>query len=114
MFGIGMPEMLLILVVALIVIGPKKLPDLAKSLGRAFGEFRRATTELKESFHLDGEDRHHQPDLYDSAKKDPAFTALNIPERQENPLDSNPGTPEAGATENPPKEPSKPESPPHE
>lgn len=49
MFGIGMPEMLLILAVALIVIGPKKLPDLAKSLGRALGEFKRATSDLKES-----------------------------------------------------------------
>ena len=55
MFGIGMPEMLLILAIALIVIGPKKLPDLAKSLGRAFAEFRRATSELKESFEIDDE-----------------------------------------------------------
>lgn len=53
MFGIGMPEMLLILAIALIVIGPKKLPDLAKSLGRAFGEFKRATSELKESINID-------------------------------------------------------------
>ena len=49
MFGIGMPEMLLLLAVALIVIGPKKLPDLAKSLGRALGEFKRATSDLKQS-----------------------------------------------------------------
>jgi Tat protein translocase TatB subunit len=49
MFGIGMPEMLLLLAVALIVIGPKKLPDLAKSLGRALGEFKRATSDLKDS-----------------------------------------------------------------
>jgi len=55
MFGIGMPEMLLIMAIALIVIGPKKLPDLAKSLGRAFAEFRRATSELKESFEIDPE-----------------------------------------------------------
>jgi TatA/E family protein of Tat protein translocase len=53
MFGIGMPELILILVVALIVIGPKKLPDLGKSLGRAIGEFRKATTELKESMGID-------------------------------------------------------------
>ena len=53
MFGIGMPEMLLIMAIALIVIGPKKLPDLAKSLGRAFGEFKRATSELKASIDLD-------------------------------------------------------------
>lgn len=51
MFGIGMPELILILAVALIVIGPKKLPDLAKSLGRALGEFKRATNDLKESIH---------------------------------------------------------------
>ncbi|MEJ2040305.1 MAG: Sec-independent protein translocase protein TatB [Desulfosarcinaceae bacterium] len=49
MFGIGMPELILILAIALIVIGPKKLPDLAKSLGRALGEFKRATNDLKES-----------------------------------------------------------------
>lgn len=49
MFGIGMPEMLLLLAVALIVIGPKKLPDLARSLGRALGEFKRATSDLKDS-----------------------------------------------------------------
>jgi sec-independent protein translocase protein TatB len=55
MFGIGMPEMLLILAIALIVIGPKKLPDLAKSLGRAFAEFRRATSELKETFEIHDE-----------------------------------------------------------
>jgi len=50
MFGIGMPEMILIMAIALIVIGPKKLPDLAKSLGKAFGEFKKATSELKDSF----------------------------------------------------------------
>ena len=55
MFGIGMPEMILILAIALIVIGPKNLPDLAKSLGRAFGEFKRATAELKESMEIDTE-----------------------------------------------------------
>ncbi len=47
MFGIGMTEMILIAALALIVLGPKKLPDLARSLGKGFAEFKRATNELK-------------------------------------------------------------------
>jgi len=45
----------LILAVALIVIGPKKLPDLAKSLGRAMGEFKKATSEIKQSIGVDAD-----------------------------------------------------------
>ena len=55
MFGIGMPELILILAIALIVIGSKKLPDLAKSLGRAMREFKKATHELKESIEIESE-----------------------------------------------------------
>jgi TatA/E family protein of Tat protein translocase len=54
MLGIGMQEIIIILVVALIVIGPKKLPDLAKALGRALGEFRRAADDLKENLDING------------------------------------------------------------
>ena len=53
MFGIGFPELLMILVIALIVVGPSKLPDLARALGRGYAEFRRATDELKETFEQD-------------------------------------------------------------
>ena len=53
MFGIGMPELLLLLAIALIVIGPKKLPDLAKSLGRGMREFKKATSEIKETLQID-------------------------------------------------------------
>ena len=54
MFGMGMPEILLILAIALMVIGPKKLPDMAKALGCAMGEFKRATNDIKESINIDG------------------------------------------------------------
>lgn len=69
MFGIGVPELLLILAIALIVIGPKKLPDLAKSLGRAMREFKRATNDFKESMELDG-DLKDVKTAFDEVKKD--------------------------------------------
>jgi len=47
MFGIGFQEMLIILVVALIVFGPKRLPDLAKSLGKGIAEFKKASEEVR-------------------------------------------------------------------
>jgi len=75
MFGIGMPEMILILAVALIVIGPKKLPDLAKSLGKAMGEFKRATSDLKESMQIDTELKEVKSTFDDLAKDAPASTA---------------------------------------
>ena len=48
MFGsIGMPELVIILVIALIIFGPRKLPELGKSLGRSINEFKKASNELR-------------------------------------------------------------------
>jgi Tat protein translocase TatB subunit len=53
MFNIGAPELLLIFIIALIVLGPQKLPDLARTLGKVVGEFRKATDELKANLNTD-------------------------------------------------------------
>ena len=47
MGSIGMPEMLVILVIALIIFGPRKLPELGKSLGKSLAEFKRASNDLR-------------------------------------------------------------------
>ena len=48
--GLGMPEVLLILVIALVVFGPRKLPELGKSLGQAMAQFRRASEDFKRTW----------------------------------------------------------------
>ena len=75
MFGIGMPELLLILGVALIVLGPKKLPELARSLGKGLAEFRRATDELKNEFRQIEDDVDDNPTNISDAEKAPQPSA---------------------------------------
>ena len=51
--SLGVPELLFILVLALLVFGPRKLPELGRTMGRALGEFRRATSDLKRTLDVE-------------------------------------------------------------
>lgn len=68
MFGLGFPELLLIFVIALVVFGPKKLPDLGRSIGRAMAEFKKATDEFQESVRSEMKDVEKTADM-DTVKK---------------------------------------------
>ncbi len=69
MFGIGLPEMILILALALIVVGPDKLPDLARSLAKGIMELKKTAEGLKQSFSEEGNPLDEiRPDLEEAAK----------------------------------------------
>lgn len=83
MFGIGMPELLLIMALALVFIGPKKLPDIARALGRGMREFRNATDDLKRSIDIDAQvispdEQKRERVRYATAPKDKAQPDTNL------------------------------------
>jgi Tat protein translocase TatB subunit len=68
-FGIGMTELLVILVIGLLVLGPKRLPDVARSLGRGLAEFRRASTDMRKEFLDVAEEVRSEPQGVDASEK---------------------------------------------
>jgi len=70
MFGIGLPEMILILALALIVVGPDKLPDLARSIAKGIMELKKTAENLKDSLTEEGNPLNDiKPELEDTARK---------------------------------------------
>lgn len=86
---IGMPEMVVIAIIALIIFGPRKLPELGKSLGKSIAEFKRASNELKNTL----EDEIRTEELNEARKSAQIPPAASVP----------PSTPAAAAAETAPE-----------
>jgi sec-independent protein translocase protein TatA len=69
MFGLGIPELIVIFVIALIVFGPKKLPDLGRSIGRAMAEFKKASEDFQESVRSEMKDVEKAADVKGELKQ---------------------------------------------
>jgi TatA/E family protein of Tat protein translocase len=95
MFGsIGMPELVLIFVVALLVFGPRKLPEIGKSIGRGLAEFRRASDELKKTIESEIEEARTET----AAVKSEVSAAANAIPRIASPLAAAPPPPPSVAS----------------
>lgn len=101
MFGsIGGPELVLILVVALLIFGPRKLPELGKTLGKGLAEFRRAANELKDSLEVevarDAASTRHTPQAPQTESPEPNAAHSAAPAETVHAADA-PATEAAGA-----------------
>lgn len=83
MFDIGMQELLVIFLVALLVFGPKRLPELGKTIGKGMAEFRRAMSGIKEQMNSELYVTKQQPSQETDAKKDGQKTGAETNETAE-------------------------------
>ena len=108
MFGIGTQEMLLILVLALIIFGPKKLPEMGKTIGKSLRQFNQATQDIRDEFkfNLDADADDEAPNPTGGSEFSPtetgspngsALTAEGDPKAKAD-AETEPGSPEPGPT----------------
>ncbi len=97
MFGIGSTELLVILVVALVVLGPKSLPGIAKTLGKVMGEFRRVSTDLQRTMNAEIAQEEH-----DERKKQAEKELFGSNDSKDIPKDYTPDASTAKKDENQP------------
>lgn len=87
MFGIGGTELLVILVVALVVLGPKSVPQIARTLGKAMGEFRRVSTEFQRTLNFEAAQEEEEERKKKAAVAKAAQATTNSPTPEATPKD---------------------------
>jgi len=90
MFGLGAPELIFILLLALLIFGPKKLPQIGRTLGRGMAEFRKASTELQRAINLEIDEVEKSPPSATTPKGDGALRSATDGPGLETPADTQP------------------------